>query len=538
MRKILFSLPALVVLLAACARMVPAPLEPSSGHIQDNQETPQKDIPELVQQTPVLPEPEEPAEVEKYTVVVNEVPVKELLFALARDANINVDISPRISGEVTVNAVDQTMNQILDRIARQIDLRYDYQDEVLVIQPDEPFLRSYQVNYISQSRQMTGNVELNTSIGSSGGGSSGGGGGSSGSSGGGGGGTGSTNVTIEASNDFWSSLVESVKNIIGEDAKNSDVSAYPETGMLLVRATANKQRQVQELIDSAVQSARRQVLIQVTIAEVNLSNDYQAGIDWSVLGQGGEVGFSINSTALPTAGTVGEFSNLILDFSYDDPDASTPNELVNAQVRLLEEFGDVSILSSPQIIALNNQTAILKVVDDIVYFEVDAETSQSQTNTVTTFDTTPKTVSVGVSMSVTPQINDNDSVILNVRPSISRILRFVQDPNPQLTVSSGVPELRVREMETLLRVNSGQIAVLGGLMENREERSDAATPGFSKLPGLGELFKSRSKQSNKTELVIFLRPQVIRNPGLEGDFRQFKTYLQKNTGSQGKRAGS
>jgi len=187
---------------------------------------------------------------------------------------------------------------------------------------------------------------------------------------------------------------------------------------------------------------------------------------------------------------------------------------------------------------LNNQTAVLKVVDDIVYFEIDAQTSQSQTNTVTTFDTTPKTVSVGVSMSVTPQINDNDSIILNIRPSVSRILRFVPDPNPQLTVSSGVPELRVREMETLLQVNSGQIAVLGGLMENRDQLDRGHTPGMADIPGLGELFKSRDSESSKTELVIFLRPQIIRNPSLEGDFRQYKTFLEKKTETPGRQSGS
>jgi len=172
---------------------------------------------------------------------------------------------------------------------------------------------------------------------------------------------------------------------------------------------------------------------------------------------------------------------------------------------------------------------VLKVVDDVVFFEVDSETTQSQTTSITTFDTTPKTVSVGVTMSVTPQINDNDSIILNVRPSITRILRFVNDPNPDLTVDSGVPELRVREMETLMEVNSGQVAVLGGLMENREQRDNSGTPGLSKIPLLGELFKSRTKQSSKTELVIFLRPQIIRSPSLEQDFRQYKPLLERST---------
>jgi MSHA type pilus biogenesis protein MshL len=523
------------LLLVACEQMAPKPLPPSKGHIDAKRGVTQENIPKLVQHAPVLPEPKPPVNVEKYTVVVNEVPVKELLFALARDADVNVDIDPGINGVVTLNAVDQTMNQILDRIARQVELRYEYHNKVLSIQPDVPYIHSYQINYINQQRVMKGDVALNTSISTSGGGNSGGGGGGGGSSGGSTGGTGATSISIQATNDFWDSLTASVKGILGEGASDDDVIAYPESGLLLVRATASKHKQIQALIDEAIQNARRQVLIQVTIAEVTLNNDYQAGIDWSVINnKGAAAGLSAVSSAL--AGTpVTALSSFVLD--YNNPN-TPPDRVITATVKLLHEFGDVNILSTPQIMTLNNQTAVLKVVDDIVYFKVDSQTTQSQTNTLTTFDTTPKTVSVGVSMSVTPQINANNSIILNIRPSISRVLRFVNDPNPQLTIPSGVPELRVREFETMLQVNSGQVAVLGGLMENNNQLDNASTPGFSKVPLLGELFKSRGRQFNKTELVIFLRPQVIRNPSLEGDFKQYKTFLESRTGQSGAKAGS
>ena len=519
------------LLLVACEQMAPKPLPPSKGHINTGSSVPQENIPKLVQHTPVLPEPKPPVDVEKYTVVVNEVPVKELLFALARDADVNVDIDPGINGVVTLNAVNQTMNQILDRIARQVDLRYEYHDNVLSILPDVPYIHSYQVNYINQQRVMKGDVTLNTSISTSGGGNGGGGSSAGGSTGG----TGATSISIEAKNDFWKSLIASVKGILGEGASDNDVIAYPESGLLLVRATASRHKKIQALIDEAIQNARRQVLIQVTIAEVTLNNNYQAGIDWTVINnKGTAAGLSAFSSTL--AGTpVTALSSFVLD--YTNPN-TPPDHVINATIKLLHEFGDVNILSTPQIMTLNNQTAVLKVVDDIVYFKVDAQTSQSQTNTVTTFDTTPKTVSVGVSMSVTPQINANDSIILNIRPSVSRVLRFVNDPNPQLTIPSGVPELRVREFETMLQVNSGQVAVLGGLMENNNQIDNAGTPGISKVPLLGDLFKSRGRQYRKTELVIFLRPQIIRNPSLEGDFKQYKTFLERKTGQSDVKSGS
>ena len=146
----------LIVLLlgfVGCAEIIPEPYVPSSGHLGADQPLPDtSNIPDLVQQAPVLPAPEPPAELEKYTVVVNEVPVNELLFALARDAEINVDIDPTIDGIVTINAVDQTLPQLLERITRQVNLRYEYLDDTLLIQPDTPFFRTYKIDYLNVSR--------------------------------------------------------------------------------------------------------------------------------------------------------------------------------------------------------------------------------------------------------------------------------------------------------------------------------------------------------------------------------------------------
>ncbi len=169
---------------------------------------------------------------------------------------------------------------------------------------------------------------------------------------------------------------------------------------------------------------------------------------------------------------------------------------------------------------------MLKVVNNEVYFTIEQETSQTQTNLVTTFETTVHTVPVGLVMSITAQISENDSIILNVRPTVSRIADRVRDPNPALTVDNLIPVIQVREMESILRMNNGQIAVLGGLMQDDVNKTDAAVPGFSKIPVLGEVFKSRNREYRKTELVIFLRPIVIRNPSLDGDLREYRSYLQ------------
>ena len=179
---------------------------------------------------------------------------------------------------------------------------------------------------------------------------------------------------------------------------------------------------------------------------------------------------------------------------------------------------------------LNNQTAVLKVVDNLVYFTVQAQISQSNSNgaqNLQSITTTPNTVPVGVVMSVTPQIGDSGNVNVDVRPTISRVLSFVQDPNPQLVnVPSQIPQIQVREMESILQVASGSTAVLGGLMQDEVIRNTDAVPGLSNIPGIGKVFKGKNDATQKTELVIFLRPTVITNASLESDeLQSYKQYL-------------
>lgn len=150
-----------------------------------------------------------------------------------------------------------------------------------------------------------------------------------------------------------------------------------------------------------------------------------------------------------------------------------------------------------------------------------------------TYATTPQNVSVGVVMSVTPQINENGNVSLNVRPTISRIIDYVNDPNPQLAtagVTNPVPQIEVREMESMLQVSSGQTVVLGGLMQDDVKNVEKDVPGLASLPILGRLFQARNDIRRKTELVIFLRPTIIRNPSLAGDeLQSFQQYLPEKS---------
>ncbi len=526
----------LVLSIFGCAEIEPKPFEQSSGHISAEESPPiDSSIPDLVEQVPLLPEPTATAPVERYTVVVNEVPVKELLFALARDAKVNVDIHPEIDGVVTINAVEQTLPQILKRIARQVDMRYEYDGDNLFISKDTPFLRTYKVDYVNLSRDTSSSSTVSTQIASTSGGDAG--------SSAGGGNTSTTDVSTESTHHFWARLVSNISAILGEESSSSSggditvtdtVIPNPESGVISVRATALQHEQVQSFIDQVLVNAKRQVLVQTTIVEVRLNERYQAGIDWNALSTGA---FNIAST---TAGGVPAFttaalSSFVLSTNEDDNNQIGANPQTNADnitatVTLLDEFGDTNILSSPQVMVLNNQTALLKVVENIVYFEVDSETTPGTLGgaAVVTVDTTAKTVPVGIVMTVTPQIDSNGTITLVVRPTISRFVRNVNDPNPQLTLANPVPQIAVREMESVLRMTDGQVGVLGGLMTDETKDNDAGLPGAKDAGFFGNLFKTSNAEYTKTELVVFIKPIIISNPNVDTDLKEYKKYLSKD----------
>jgi general secretion pathway protein D len=275
-----------------------------------------------------------------------------------------------------------------------------------------------------------------------------------------------------------------------------------------------------------MQSAQRQVLIEATIVEVNLKDQYRAGIDWSRALQGAvgwqiqTVGGVAGSTGNALAGTLAPF----VQATYNGSNG------FKAAIDLLESYGNTKVLSSPKLMALNNQTALLKVVNNLVYFSVKADTTTAaNVAQTTTFTTTPQTVPVGVIMTVTPQINENGIVSLTVRPTISRKVGEAEDPNPDLkkqNISNRIPVIQVREMESLLQVKSGQTVVLGGLIQDDSNNARDGIPGLSRPDGIGAVFGQHERVNSQTELVIFLRPIVVSDPSLESsELRQFQRLL-------------
>jgi general secretion pathway protein D len=312
----------------------------------------------------------------------------------------------------------------------------------------------------------------------------------------------------------------------------ASVIANPETGILNIRATSRQHEKVQEFLDNVLTNAKRQVLIEATVAEVQLNNEYQRGIDWQRLRTNaqavGTPGFGTGNSGLEFAQqSANTPANITSNFFVLGGAITSLN--FNFALRLLESFGDVRVLSSPKVSVLNNQTAVLKVVDNLVYFTIQAQT-QTTTNapSLTTFTTTLNSVPVGFILTLVPQISEADTVVLNLRPTISRKIGDVADPNPALAaaaVVSLIPVIQTREMESVLRVQSGQVAVLGGLMQDARSTVEDTIPGVRDIPGLGQILEQRKDLNQKTELVIFLRPVVIRDPNIDGDYSAYRQLL-------------
>jgi len=566
---------AATLLLAACVPQ--AVIQPSQGHIQQSAQSAPRlaDIPPLVKTIPYLPSPKAETHEPTYTIVVDDVPVKDLLFSLARDTKKNIDIGTGITGNVTLNAVNEPLPAILERIARQTNIRYRMEGNTLSIMPDTPYLKTYKVNYVNLSRNTTSSIGVAAQIASTGSGTVG-----PTASGVQSGNSSSTTVDSKSNNNFWDVLTENLRAILTsmrastqraedkaaridaerniradrleqaqavaragagattlykavfnntsspllQDSKN-DVIVNPVAGTVSILGNERQQQAVQRYLDGVSQSSQRQVLIEATIVEVNLKDQYRAGIDWSRLAQGGN-GIFFNT--VPGAAT--NLANSLLPFfniGYRDQN-------MTATLSLLESFGNLRVLSSPKLMALNNQTALLKVVDNLVYFSVQAQQGTlSSTGTPlqpTTFTTTAKTVPVGLVMSLTPQISENGMVTLDVRPTISRKIGDVSDPNPGLPVNipNKIPVIQVREMESVLQVGSGQTVILGGLMQDDSDRARDGIPVLSRPEGFGAIFGQHERNVQKTELVIFLRPTVITNPSLDSDELKFyKRYLPR-----------
>ena len=452
-------------------------------------------------------------------IAATNVAAQSFFAAIVEGSPYSIAVHPDVSGNITLNLKDVTIDEALDVVEELYGYQINRQNNIIQVYSAGMRTETIALNYLFIQRI----GESTTSI--SAGGISGGNSGNSGNSGnrgsGGSGGisenissgslarsgtqnSGSSSgvkIATKSRSDFWLELEDTLSVLIGkEDGRRVIVS--PQAGLVTVRALPQEIKTVKRFIKDTESHLKRQVIIEAKIMEVTLNDDYQQGVKWDkVLGSTNlslSMGGNITNNAISTlvGGTTA--------FGFQNNDFS-------GVIELLETQGNVQVLSSPRITVTNNQKAVIKVGED-EYFVTDISTTSTSTgtNTTVTPDISLTPFFSGIALDVTPQIDPSGAVILHVHPSVT----LTDEQNKVISLGGEefilpLAQSSVRESDTIIKAQSGEIVVIGGLIETRNVDISSKTPLLGDIPFLGELFQTKSQQKRKTELIIMLKPIVV-----------------------------
>ena len=523
------------------------------------------------------------------TVSVNQtVSLRDLMFELAHQADVDIELDPQIRGSIIFTAREKPFDQVIDRICDMSGLRYKYENEVLRVELDRPYVKSYMVDYIGSTRRSIGSITTEISLGSAAGDTaeSAGGGGSR------------SSVTSSLAGDMWAELSDGLDQILTASdtyvslATGADPVARPvnplsqpqpydpndpqsvppplpgdprvaplpasrsptlnistppaeplvpnapatfaitrQSGIVTVFASERQQQLVKKYLDEFRRRATTQILIEARVLQVDLADEFATGIDWGSLNL---TGLSALTGSFPmpsiTPTPTSSFSAVL-----------KPGNDVNVAIQAISRFGTVRALSSPRVTVLNNQPAIVNVAQNNVYFDFDVQITQATVDLPAqiTIDSEQKGIPEGVLMSVVPTANpDTGEILLTVRPSVSSIESFVSDPTIPLSLAfngldptdappNQIPEVSVQEIDSVLRIQSGQTMVMGGLMRDSNSVETQGIPVLSEIPLIGKAFSSHQDNVRKSELVIFMRAVIVPNSNVHDvDRKLYNTFGQ------------
>jgi general secretion pathway protein D len=512
------------------------PLKQDESQKQKEEQS-QKELP----YSPVVLAPEPPDVLSAKTAtlsITEDVPIKDVLIELARLADLELALDPNISGGIILKVKERPIKDIVEMIADQASLRYSIENGILKVQKDGPYLASYNVDYINMNRSSKGTISTQTQVlsvdtAATNGGAGGGGGDGKGLTSGS-----NSEITISYDGDIWKTIEENLSKIVygfdqglikDDNSSSQKVSAYytinKQASTITVMADSKKQKAIKKYLDKLKQSLSAQVLIEAKIIEVSLSELYSAGIDWERLSGKDFVGtFGFAPSFSTSNDTVfGTIATSQIQKSNERSGA------LSSVAKFLEGFGTTRVLQNPRVTALNNQQAVLTFAKNKPYFTVQGTAQQEVTNTggntttqPVTVTSTLRTIPIGIILSLQPSINlETQEVIMNIRPTLSKEAsdQAVQDPAAQILnssiggntekIKSEIPVVEVREMDTVLKVKSGDIMVIGGLIEHEDNNRDTGVPGVSRIPLLGNLAKQVEKKTYIRETVILIQATII-----------------------------
>lgn len=473
-----------------------------------------------------LPLPEEP----RFDISVSNAPADVFFMSLVNDTDINMVVHPSVSGTISLDLKKVTVDDVMKLVRDVYGYEFQKTGTGYIVLPARIQSRIYHVNYLNIARDGQSNMTVSSgqlaSVESSDDDDDS-----------------SETVTTKSSSiktvsrsDFWSNLQTTLVSIIGSgDGRSVVVDRH--AGLAIVRAMPGELRDVEAYLDSAQGNLQRQVILEAKIIEVQLNDSHQAGIDWTALStSSSSEAFLGNASILNGANDLtltgsalagGEFSNLFaLGGTTDD---------FGLLLRLLDTQGEVQVLSSPRVSTVNNQKAVIKVgSDEFFVTEVSSTTSSNSSSTLTTPEITLTPFFSGIALDVTPQISQEGQVILHIHPSVSE----VNDQTKNITIGGQTQQLplalsTVRESDSVVKARSGQVVVIGGLMQNKTANDDAGVPGISSVPVLGSFFSQERKTNTRSELVILLKPIVVDSSQTWSNYiRESQQRLQQLQGSE------
>lgn len=478
-----------------------------------------------------------PAPEPRFDLSVNNAPAAQVFMQMAAGTPYNMLVSPEVAGNVSITLKNTTVPEALEAMRELFGYDFRIAGNRIFVQPNTVQTRLFRVSYLPGRRQGASDLRVtSSSITQSGAGTNNNGSGTSntGSTSSGNGSNNNTqhqddsaHVRTTSDADFWREVQASLNALVG-GANGRGVVLNPSAGVIVVKATPNELRQVEQYLKAVQLSIDRQVMIEAKIVEVQLSKDAQAGINWGAFGRilGDKVSASIGVLAPGvTLGTSGSLSS---------PDiTATPGTSVQtgsagrgfyglalqasnfaALINFLQTQGDVEVLSSPRIATLNNQKAVLKVGSDELFVTgISSNTTSAGNSTVSTPTLSLTPFFSGIVLDVTPQIDENNDVMLHVHPAISSVAEKTKNidlgslGNYRLPLAAST----VNETDSIVRVHDGQFVAIGGLMVQGTNNTRTGVPGLSEVPVVGGLFRQSADVMTKHELVILMKPTVIQD---------------------------
>jgi MSHA biogenesis protein MshL len=481
--------------------------------------------------------------------------LKSALALFARANGLNIVPDNDVTGMVTLDVRDLPLNQMMRAFLEASDCTW--QDEGGLIRVRNTETRMFTIDYLRLSRTGTGKSNATLGSGSSGGGGGGGGqgggGGGSGGGGGGGGGSGqgggsqgggtsfgsgssSVNLTADNQIDFWKEITEEIGFMLTPAGKTS-LSINKTAGLIQVTDRPSAMKRVERYLSSVDKSVHRQVEIEARLYDVTLSDQFQFGIDWvhAAKAYGGAMAFGGATLPIATGGAqlqdsaVGGLNRLgIIGTSGSTTPGGNPTALMfqnfntAAAVNALKQQGTVEVISTPRIRTLNNQTALIKVGEEVPFFNTTTTILPGTTSGTSTIlqETVVSSITIGTILSITPQISDDDWISLDISPVLTSLKSVVTLASSGGSGGGGggggsgssgatAPDLDTKQASTLVRVRDGTTVILGGLIQTEKAKSEKKIPLLGDIPLLGKLFTGTLHFNQKKELVIFVTPKIV-----------------------------